>query len=273
MSLDLEASSSQYAELTTPAITAQPFTMACWIIAETLVADMALMQLADSAVDNHFHEMDVSAGDLLRAGSAAGGTTNVANSVGAVAAGVWQHCLVTHGPTSGNDRQVSLNGATLATSTTNRAATSLDRFRLGASAGATAAQFYDGLIAMAAWWNVQLNQREATALFKGANPGMIRPSALRHFWPLWDDGRDLGRGHKTLSLVGSPVFVDRMPPVAWNTGAISIPFTTSAPAAPVPRHPAINHQNPALLAQGWIRDRLTGLWRRPTPSFPESAVI
>ena len=66
---------------------------------------------------------------------------------------------------------------------------------------------------MAAVWNVQLSQAEVVALSKGAHPMAIRPSALRHFWPLHTDGRDLRSG-KTLTLTGSPAFVDRMPPVA-----------------------------------------------------------
>ena len=39
----------------------------------------------------------------------------------------------------------------------------------------------------------------------------------------------------------------------------------------VPRHPAINHQNPALLMQGWRRG-LSGLWRRPELWTPEGSL-
>jgi hypothetical protein len=177
--------------------------------------------------------MQVATGNQLNAASAAGGTTNVAPTTGTVAFGgtAWYHCFTSFGPTTGVDRVVSLNGSTFVTSTTNRAATGLDRFVIGANYnGGTPAGFFDGLVALVAVWNAQLTQAEVVALSVGAHPRMIRPENLLHFWPLFNDGVDYARGSRgTLTLEASPSFVQKMPPIAPFPFEAAQVFTFAAP--------------------------------------------
>jgi len=60
--------------------------------------------------------------------------------------------------------------------------------------------------------------------------------------------------------------------IGWSTlGTDDLAFVALALAEKIPRHPGINHQNPALLMQGWRRG-LSGLWRRPEIWLPEGAL-
>lgn len=214
MSLDLESGSSQYAFTASPALTDQPFTLAGWFKAESLAAYdfMGLYDTAAAAVN--FMSCNRLGANQLRATTNAAGTASSAVQAADLTVGVWAHMLAHFGPTTGTDRAVTKDGATFTTNTTNRAAAGMDTIAIGAEKDATPSGFFDGLVACVTVWNVQLVQGEALALARGAHPFMVRPSAIRHFWPLFRDGSDWGRANAPLTLNGSPSFSGDSPPVA-----------------------------------------------------------
>lgn len=218
MSLDLESGSSQYAHTATPALTDQPFTMAGWFKAESLVVCDFMGLYDTAAAATNFMGINRSGANSLRATTNAAGTASSAVLAEDLTVGAWHHLLGHFGPTTGTDRAICRNGGTFATNTTNRAPTGMDTIAVGALKDDTPANFYDGLVAMVCVWNVQLVQGEALALAKGAHPFMVRPSAIRHFWPLSQDGRDYGRGNRPLTLTGAPAFSGDSPPVAMWPG-------------------------------------------------------
>lgn len=232
MSRDWEEATASRAETTTPAITDQPCTMACWFMPETDVGLANLIGLFDSGTVDNYHVLDINAADNVRATSrSAGLAATSATSAGTVTYGstTWAAALATFGPTAGNDRSVVLNGATAVSNTVNRPAVGLDRIVLGCNYnGGAPIDFFDGLIAHACVWDVQLSQAEANAFCRGVHPFMIRRGDLVHYWPLWGKGSpepDEARGTRgNLTLVNAPPLGIRNPPVNWYTAQDDTPY-------------------------------------------------
>lgn len=243
MSRDWEEANTERLELTTPALTDVPFTISCWFLPENDVGAVYLAGLYDSGSVDNYHALNVNAADNLRASSRATGLSeSSAVSVGTVTYGgtTWIHGCATFGPTTGTDRSISLAGATPVTATTNRAATGLDRIVLGCNYnGGAPIDFFDGLMAHVAFWNVQLSTREQFALSRGVHPRFIRPINLLHYWPLWGQASpepDEARGSRgSLTLVNSPAARAFNPPVMPFAGSDDKPVVIAAPRAFVPR--------------------------------------
>jgi hypothetical protein len=51
--------------------------------------------------------------------------------------------------------------------------------------------------------------------------------------------------------------------------AFTVAIRDTVPFVFMPRHPGTNFQDPAVLMKGWVRDKLSGLWRRPGIWTPE----
>lgn len=207
MSRDFESTTSDFAESATTPVTAVDLSMACWIKPESLTGTTTLMAIADSATTNNFHEMTATS-TVIGAASAAGGTTVQATSGLGPSNGVWGHACATFGPTSGTDRAAYFNGANKGTNTTNRTPSSIDRLDIGCRGASTRVQFFDGLIAEAAIWNVQLTDGEVEALGHGISPLHVRAANLVGYWPLWGTSspeQDYTRNGNDLTLTGTAV--------------------------------------------------------------------
>jgi hypothetical protein len=105
------------------------------------------------------------------------------------------------------DRTAILNGdiANEGNNTTSRIPTGIDRLSFGKKDDVSNNNPWQGVIHYAAVWSVALSDAECAALGRGAPPSLIRPAALRSYWPAFgrSDGTTvidvLGRAPLTLA--------------------------------------------------------------------------
>ena len=128
-----------------------------------------------------------------------------------IGTGEWAHaCLVVGGS---NDARVFLNGGGASTLPAflplNGSAP--DETTIG---GVGSTNTFDGLIGWACTYAAKLTDTEIAILAAGAHPSMVRPSALKLFWPLgWLNGENTNDiwSSTTVTTVGTPTWSDSIP--------------------------------------------------------------
>jgi hypothetical protein len=165
-------------------VTIEPLSMACWFNPAALDTNRVLMSVAASGNNDDFFllftdnqpKLTARKGNAAESGNAAATATPVT--------GVWQHACGTW--TSSTSRACYLNGANKGTNTTSIAfGGALNRTGIFHNARADQDMVANATIAEAAIWNVVLTDEEVAALGKGYSPRLIRPTALRGYWPIF----------------------------------------------------------------------------------------
>ena len=163
-------------------VTAEPFTMACWIRPTALAANYAWMSIAASGNndDSVALQSDIAGVISFRKGNSGGSGTA---SAGTLTTGAWQHiCGSTSGVASRSCYRNGGNKGTNATSITFGGA--VDRTGLLHSARNSQDAVCNGAIADAAIWNIVLTDDDVATLAKGVSPRLVRPDRLVAYWPV-----------------------------------------------------------------------------------------
>ena len=217
MALLFASASSQRLTAASAPVMATPMTMAAWFRPTTVATDMILMEVAKDA--NNFWELffQGSVAGAIFANQYDGVNFQDANtSTGITVAGVWHHAAVVY--TSTSARSAFLDGGSKGSSsgtTVNPAAPT--NFTIGSSLAP--ATFTNGRIAEAAIWNVALSDGEIAALATGVIPYLVRPAALKGYWPLWglvSPEPDMSGGARNLTLVNGPTYANHAPTTLWT---------------------------------------------------------
>jgi hypothetical protein len=172
-------------------ITAYPWTQAAWFFADDTTSAGVLFELDTSTAPS-----DSFSGILINdsgfAGKVCFQVINSANTFGTefssplYPVGRWNHaCGVALSSTT---NYLYLNGRDKQSITTNNVPISSDfnRMEMGGSFyGGAAALAYNGAMAHAALWNVDLTDAEIFRLGQGLAPPFIRPQNLVGYWPLY----------------------------------------------------------------------------------------
>ena len=216
--INFDQTLSQYLTRTAAPVGVLPLTMACWAFRQTTAAgNLALMHLGLSTGDDSY-ALRCSAGALSLYAFAQGqGSAVSAISPGTLPIATWFHACGVVG--SSTDRRVYLNGGDVGTNASARTPPTLNRTYLGSIAGVS--EFMHGWLAEAAIWNEALTDTEAAALGRGLSPILVRPWALRAYWPLGtahqsgSQARDRWSFDHQLSAVANPSIDERQPPMFY----------------------------------------------------------
>jgi len=212
-SLDLEASSSQYASITDASQTgldlSGDFTIEAWVKMETNTGNMVIASKTDSASDRSY-TFRLASGKLQCEVYGDGTTSNrrVLESNNTVATvGVWTHLAVSFDLSAGTfvlyEDGLSISGTTNDAGTVASIYDSGSAFVVGADDG-TPSQFLDGLIDEVRVWD---DIRTASEIQDNIGVELNGDEAnLQGYWKLNNDYTDETSNGNDLTASGSPVF-------------------------------------------------------------------
>lgn len=189
----LASASSQYLRVTTPVVTAYPFTLSLWFRVTTAASNPHIFTVTN-AVGGGWALRINSATMILRMNDWSGNFTHGTT----LSTGVWYHAYFRGISTT--DKWLYINGAGGVQRTTSDTVGTPVVTTVGilqTAATPTFALPFDGEVAEVALWNVDVGAGdELAALAKGVSPALIRPQSLLQYWPL------VGRYSPEISIKG-----------------------------------------------------------------------
>lgn len=146
------------------------------------------------------------------------GTYDV-NTIGsALSTGTWHYIALVC--VSANNKVSYIDGAATATSFLQNMGTAQNNMAVADFAGGSGA--FDGLLSDIAMWSVALGANEISALARGCQPYLIRPSSLVAYWPMWglaSPEPDLSGKKNSITLANSPSRSNQAPTTLWTPKA------------------------------------------------------
>jgi len=218
-SLDLEASSSQYASIADGNQTGLDITgdhsIEAWIKPESL-SNAVIVAKAGNSVNSGYSFLIQSDGSLVGRyyDSPSGNTSSANSSTSVITTGEWQHIAMTADVSSGNVK-IYLNGVELTPASTTTAATSVydnsDAFTIGSNPAG--GDNYDGKIEHVRVWNgIRTEQEIRQYMFQ--EPATDE-AGLVSWWKFDNDYTDETSNGNDLTASGSPSFSTD---VQWTDG-------------------------------------------------------
>lgn len=216
----------------TSPVSTYPFTLAGWARLDDLTNNPNLFTVVGASTDCGI-QVQTTTGKIITYASNAGADSTISTT--ALTAGVWGHfCGVF---ASATDRRSFCNGAGKATSSVNKALSSMTRVNLGAWANSGVAGggfgIPKGAYAEMGLWNVALADEEVAALAAGVSPLRIRTANLQGYWPLYAASFPAANrvsGSYAVSLVGGTLTTVSHPPVGSPFGSHDWPSYAVAAA-------------------------------------------
>lgn len=140
---------------------------------------------------------------------------NTLATINGYSIGTWQHAAAVSSPT-GNILEIWLDNIKNSIGDGTETPDAVDTIAIGQGVNSTP-QYFDGLLAEAGVWNIQLNDDEITLLSQGHSPQAIRPENLVFYLPMInDDDIDL-IGGIILSPQNSPIVNESHPIIIYPT--------------------------------------------------------
>lgn len=195
----------------------EPLTLSIWF--NPTVANGFFFGITDTAGGNRWFLRIPGSTELTALATGTGGGTPASTSGANITAGNWYHgCGVF---TSSTSRAAYVNGNFKGTDTTANTVGSVTNIVLGGAyvAGGIAPN-WNGLLADAAVWSVALTDNEVAALAKGVPAYLIRPAALKIYYPLYglaSPEPDFSGNAANSTLAGSPPAGATNPPTTLFT--------------------------------------------------------
>lgn len=230
MSRDFDGS-TQYLNNANAIITGYPFTLVAWFYSDSLTATQWILGVSDSgsaAEEFGLYAGGSFAGDPVSLISRTGSVNRIASTTAAYATGTWTHAAGRG--ISATERYAYIDGGSEGANTVDSTPLSLDRTRIGVKAGSTAANYFDGKIADAAAWDIDIGVNAILALADGVSPLKISPANLVFYCPIFgvqDPERDYSANAYNMDLVNAPPasshFLDSVRPVRKHPHNVVIP--------------------------------------------------
>lgn len=208
MSILFDDASSEYLEVDSTPLSGQPLSFSAWFNTNDLTTaeDQALITVADKDVTNHHYTLRYDApdvGEILKMRTRSNVTGKNADIAG-VTADEWLHALGTVA-SDGSDRDLYFNGSTANESTTIVPA-GMDRLSIGRMGDSTPGDYWSGLLAEIAIWNIELAQADANVLNAGYSALFVKPQNLVFYLPMININDLTDRiGGLTLTAFNTPV--------------------------------------------------------------------
>lgn len=183
MAYDFITVNTDYIQYASAAVTAYPFTMACWMYPDTLTAFRTGLAVGPQSSAAVTQRIGLNSTSAVAQSEGTGGAFSAATLV-APSTGQWNH--VTGVFASAASRSVFLNGANKASDTGSTTfSTSINRTLIGIRLRSnTYAQGMDGKIAECAIWDTDLTDDEVASLAQGVRADLIKPQNLVFYAPI-----------------------------------------------------------------------------------------
>lgn len=225
--------SSESLTVASATVTEVPLTLAGWFKADDDTIEMAGMSVSVNASNRHASIMfrgDVG-GDPIQASFKGTTTVGTASGGSGFVSGTWVHVAAVFG--ASNSRYLYTDGTAGSEGTVECGTLSADQMSVGERRGSL---FFSGSIAHPAVWNVALSAVDIGALASGASPLMVRPDALKNYWPLLNYSPEIEIvSRKEMTLNNTPTWADD--PVIYYPDDVNVPyFTVVSGVAAAPAH-------------------------------------
>lgn len=216
-------------------ISAIPATLACWFRSDTSTpTNQTLLSIGDPTISTAVHALrirDPAEQDII-ALSWDGTTQGFSGGGTSWATDTWTHAAGVFASTT--SRTAYINGSASTTNTTSVTPASVTKFTLGFQAQLTSNFPLSGVLADVGLWNVALTTSEIASLAAGASPLMIRPSALKAYYPLWTTAYAKGYFGQLLTATGTPEDYAH-PRAIYPPNVIPVEFAAAAASGVAPR--------------------------------------
>lgn len=195
--------STQYLGTGSSPISGNPFTLGGWFNGDTLTGNDTIISLGDANNEITLYMAGDTVNLFLKGGTP---LLNIATTAMA-STGTWSHAAGVG--VSATDHRVFFDGGNKGSSGTSVSPVPVNA-RIGRSPSSS--NFFDGLLAEMAVWNVALSDAEIALWAKGFSPLFIQPHNLVAYWPLIRDDDNDWIGGFDLTAFNTPT-VSPHPPL------------------------------------------------------------
>jgi len=202
-------------------VSALPFTISMWFRPESTTTEgLQVLFYHGGATDSYSAQMQLSTSGpdrkKIRWVSKDNGTLAIAQTTTQVDDNVWYHVAASEISTT--SRKILLSGGGKGTNTTSSDmfGSSHDRFSFGAANLSTPSRFYDGDIAHAAVWDIELTDDDIISLANGMCPLRLSADNLIFYMPLGGQSPEPDIvGNNDGTLTSAPT-VNEEPPIPFG---------------------------------------------------------
>ena len=168
-----------------------------------------MIQVADSGTANHYYQLRIrGGGQAVCATKRLGGSQLNADASASPTNGAWHHACGIF-ISSGDDQQAYMDGANKGTQGSGGTPSGIDNTAIGRLSDSSPSEYFDGEVAEAAIWNVELTAAEIASLAAGYCPLFVRPGSIKAYWPL---GGALSADDSDTDVVGGYHMTDNNSP-------------------------------------------------------------
>lgn len=186
MSRLFDDTTSNYLTVSTPVITAYPFSMGCWFNVAEISGSNSLMVLSDVSVNDTYCQLSAAgqtAGDPVICSARNGAAPEDAETSTGYSANTDHHALGVW--TSATDRVAYLDGGNSGSDAVSVAySANIDTTSIGVLVRLSLGGATNGKVGEAAIWNVALDAVDAAILGAGFSPLFVKPESIVAYWPL-----------------------------------------------------------------------------------------
>ncbi len=212
MAVLLDDAASEYLQVDSATLTAEPISIHAVFYADAVTRDQALFWLGDKDVTNHWWVFGVNSGDAIFAETTGvGGSANATSST-MISVNTWHSGTAVFAAI--NDRRAFLDGAGKGIQGSTRTSQNADRTAIGAYRDSSPRDFWSGRIACVCMWNITLSDAEVLNAHNSLAPWTVRRDALKGLWiPYTAAGPtpDLSGNGVNLSHFNTPAVADHAP--------------------------------------------------------------
>ena len=246
--------SNEYLNITSPAVTAVPFTMAAWFYSDDIDNPGVIMSVADIGSANNYFWLAAQGsgvGNPVRV-TARGTTARHADTSTAWLEDTWHHACGVFA--AADDRRAFLDGGGKGTETTSEIPSGLDNTEIGRVGDSSPTLEFSGRIAEAAIWNIALSDAEVALLAKGFSPLFFHPESIVAYWPLIRDDDQDRVGDFNMTAFNTPSVAEHPPNIIYPAP----PFISYPSGAPPPAGTAHRKVDSVPLGFGKVGGILVG---------------
>jgi len=209
---------SEYLYRTPSPVTAPPFSISILARTDDVNLQEAMVSIANPNLEYERHMLWLAndVGDPIRASTHTSGNPAEAYTTSGVSANTWFHALGIW--ISNSSRRVYLNGGSFGYDSTEVIPDlSSSKLGIGYICDSTPSNYWSGIMAEIAIWNVNLTGADAVTLAAGYSPLFVKPQNIVGYWPLIDNLKDIIGGY---DLTANGTSITAHPSIIYPTGLL-----------------------------------------------------